>query len=368
MDVDAALAATAGEVTPVAVCDERVLERNLARMADLAAAAGLRLRPHAKTHKSAHVARRQLAHGAAGVTAATLTEAEVFAAAGVTDVLLAHPPAGAPKLARLAALAGRVERLAVSLDSAALALALPAGVDVMWEVDTGLHRMGTAPGEPTAAAIAELLEGGFPEERLRGLLTHAGHAYAGDRAAAARDEYGGLAESADALRRRGVAVRELSVGSTPTARFAAAAAGAGVTEMRPGTYVYGDANQVALGSQALEDCALTVVATVVSVHGDRVIVDAGSKALPTDLRVAGVAGFGVVLNRPDLTLDRLNEEHGFVTGGEAAVGDRLVILPAHACTCVNLHPDVLFFGSGAPRRVATDARGWSPVDRAAGSA
>lgn len=362
MDVAAALAAAEGEVTPVAVCDERVLERNLHRMARLAAESGLRLRPHAKTHKSPYVAQLQLAQGAVGLTAATLTEADVFAAAGASDLLLAHPPAGAPKLARLAALAARVDRLAVSLDSIDLALQLPEGVDVMWEVDTGLHRMGTAPGEPTAAAIAELLAGGFPAGRLRGLMTHAGHAYGGNRKAAARDEYSGLAESARALGAHGVEVRELSVGSTPTAAFAAEAAAAGITEMRPGTYVYGDANQVTLGSQALEDCALAVVATVVSVHPDRVIVDAGSKALPTDLRVAGLVGFGMVLGRPELALERLNEEHGFLTGGGAAVGDRLVILPAHACTCVNLHPDVLFFGNGGSRRVPTLARGWAPVD------
>ncbi len=358
MDLAAALAAAEGEVTPVAVVDEAAMEANLRAMAALAAAAGLALRPHAKTHKSAVVAVRQLEHGAAGLTVATLTEAEMLAGAGVRDLLLAHPPVGEPKLRRLAGLAARVERLAVATDSAEVALALPEGVEVMWEVDTGLHRMGTAPGRETAEAVRSLVARGFPGERVRGLLTHAGHAYGGDLEAAAREEWEGLAESAQALRAAGIGVPELSVGSTPTSTYAREAGRAGITEMRPGTYVYGDANQVALGSMALGDVAFGVVTTVISSHADRLIVDAGSKALSSDLRVRGLEGFGLVLERPELTIGRLNEEHGFLAGGGAAVGDRLLIIPAHVCTAVNLHPEVLFFGPSGRRWVSTAARGW----------
>src|SRR5437899_2431540 len=157
MDVERILAATEGIITPVAVVDEEVVERNLARMAKVAADHNVTLRPHAKTHKSAYMGKRQMAHGAVGLTCATFTEAEVFADAGVDDLLIAHPPVGRPKLERLAALAKRVKRLAVALDDVGIAKSLPVGIDVLWEVDPGQHRIGTAPGERTVAAVQELV-------------------------------------------------------------------------------------------------------------------------------------------------------------------------------------------------------------------
>jgi D-serine deaminase-like pyridoxal phosphate-dependent protein len=314
MDVERILATTEDIITPVAVVDEEVVERNLARMAKLAADHNVKLRPHAKTHKSAYMARRQMAHGAAGLTCATFTEAEVFADADVDDLLIAHPPVGKPKLERLAALAKRVKRIAVSLDNVGIAKSLPDGVEVLWEVDPGQHRIGTAPGEPTVKAVQELIRAIGPE-RFRGLITHGGHVYAAtnqnERQLAANQETDSISTTADMLRRAGIAVRELSVGSTPTAGLALRG---GITEMRPGTYIYGDANQVTLGSQRLKDCALGVVATVVSTPApDRAVVDAGSKALSADLRVAGLNGYGMVLGREDLTVARLSEEHAALT-------------------------------------------------------
>jgi D-serine deaminase-like pyridoxal phosphate-dependent protein len=363
MDVERILAATEGIITPVAVVDEEVVERNLARMAKLAADHNVKLRPHAKTHKSAYMAQRQMAHGAVGLTCATFTEAEVFADAGVDDLLIGHPPVGKPKLERLAALASRVKWLAVSLDDVAIAKSLPEIVEVLWEVDPGQHRIGTAPGEPTVAAVQELVRA-IGAERFRGLITHGGHVYGAtnqnERQLAADQETDGISTTAGMLRRAGIAVRELSVGSTPTAGLAL---GDGVTEMRPGTYIYGDANQVTLGSQLLEECALAVVATVVSTPApDRAVVDAGSKALSADLRVAGLVGYGMVLGREDLTLARLSEEHAVLTAPQQtrlAVGDRIVILPAHACTAVNLQPAFLLLSSGSQARwFPVDARGW----------
>ena len=324
---------------------------------------GLRLRPHAKTHKSAFVALRQMAHGAVGVTAATLQEAEVFANAGVRDLLIAHPPVGEPKLRRLRALAADVDRLAVAIDTVELAEDLPAGVEILWEVDTGLHRLGTAVGEPTLEAVKRLVANAGAD-RFRGLMTHGGHAYRATNdaevVAAAEDESHGLVETASLLRGAGIAVRELSIGSTPTAHHVEVARG--VTEMRPGTYVYGDANQVQLGSQALEDCALAVIATVVSTpERARAVIDAGSKALPADLRVAGLNGYGIVLGHPGLKLDRLSEEHGvLISDGPIGlrVGDRVAIIPAHACTTVNLHPALLVVADSESRWEPVDARGW----------
>src|ERR1700694_3234689 len=177
MDVQRILAPTEETTTPVAVVDEEVVDRNLARMAKLAADHNVKLRPHAKTHKSAYMARRQMAHGAVGLTCATFTEAEVFANAGVDDLLIAHPPVGRPKLERLAALATRVKRLAVSLDDVGVAKSLPTTIEVLWEVDPGQHRIGTAPGEPTVKAVQELVRA-IGAERFRGLITHGGHVYA----------------------------------------------------------------------------------------------------------------------------------------------------------------------------------------------
>src|SRR5438552_10485698 len=177
MDVERILAATEDIITPVAVVDDEIVERNLARMAKLAADHNVRLRPHAKTHKSAYMAKRQMAHGAIGLTCATFTEAEVFADAGVDDLLIAHPPVGRPKLDRLAALAKRVKRLAVSVDDVGVARSLPASVEVLWEVDPGQHRVGTLPGEPTVKAVEGLVRA-IGVERFRGLITHGGHVYA----------------------------------------------------------------------------------------------------------------------------------------------------------------------------------------------
>lgn len=321
----------------MAVVDNAVMERNLASMTALAAAAGLALRPHAKTHKSAAIGRRQVALGAVGLTVATLQEAEMFAAAGIQDLLVVHPPVG-PKRSALASLAERVRRLAVALDTVELARGLDERIEVMWEVDSGGHRLGTPPGEPTAERVAELV-GLVGSARFRGLLTHGGHAYAGDREAAARDEAEALATSAAAIRERGIEVRELSVGSTPTAAFAATAAAVGVTEMRPGTYVFGDANQVRLGACALADCALGVVATVVSVpEPGRLVLDAGSKAISSDLRAGVGSGHGIVLGHPRLVIDRLSEEHAVVLGDSGLrVEDRVLVIPNHVCTTVNLH-------------------------------
>ena len=364
MDLDLALAAAADLETPLAVRDDAAMERNLRRMAEVAERAGVALRPHAKTHKSPAVARRQLEHGASGLAVATLQEAEVLAAAGVRDILVAHPPAGRAKLARLAHLAAQVERLAVSVDDVELARLVPEAVEILWEVDTGHHRAGTATGEPTLAAVRRLVEA-IGQRRFRGLLTHGGHAYRardeGELRVAAAEESVGLAGTAGMLREAGIEVREVSVGSTPTAGFAPEFEG--VTEIRPGTYVYGDAGQVTLGSHALEDCALAVIATVVSTPApDRCVLDTGSKSLSADRLVTVQEGFGIVLGHPGLTVARLSEEHAVLTAEEQTglkVGDRVAIVPGHVCTTVNLHPYLLALGEdGRVTWEPVAARGW----------
>jgi D-serine deaminase-like pyridoxal phosphate-dependent protein len=363
MNSERILSATEDVITPVAVVDEEIVERNLARMAKLAADHHVKLRPHAKTHKSAYMAKRQMAHGAVGLTCATYKEAEVFADAGVDDLVIAHPPVGAPKLRRLAALADRVRRLGVSLDSVEVAEALPQAVEMLWEVDPGAHRIGTPPGEATVKAVRALVDA-IGQKRFRGLITHGGQVYGAtnqrERQTAAEQEADAVTESAELIRKAGIEVRELSIGSTPTAGLAL---GRGITEMRPGTYIYGDANQVTLGSQRLEDCALAIVATVVTTPArDRAVADAGSKALSGDLRVGGLGGHGIVIGHPDLTIARLSEEHAVLTAASRStaleIGDRIVIIPAHACTVVNLHPRVLLVSERGIKSFPVDARGW----------
>lgn len=334
--------------TPRVLVDAGRLRRNVTRMAEAARAAGVRLRPHAKTHKIPEVGRLQLQAGAAGLSVAKASEAEVFAAAGAADLFIAFPVVGSDKGRRLVALSERV-RLAVGVDSVegARTLAAPfvdAGrrLDVLVKVDVGFHRVGVRPADAPLLALRLAETNGL---RVRGVFTHAGHAYLQDSpgAVAAVGEQEGrlLAEAAEAVRAKGVALEEVSVGSTPTARSAMSQAG--VTECRPGNYVYLDASQVALGTCAEEDCALTVLATVVSVpEPGRAVLDAGSKTLSSDpLRPRG-DGFGLLLGTRS-RLSRLSEEHGVVAvaeGDSFRVGQKVRVLPNHACVVSNLHDRV----------------------------
>ena len=340
--------------TPCVVVDLDVLERNVARMAARAREAGVSLRPHAKTHKCPEIAALQRAAGARGLSVAKVGEAEVFVAAGFHDVFVAYPVVGEDKGRRLLRLCSRA-RLACGVDSVegARTLAGPfaaAGrrLDVLLKVDVGYRRVGVLPERAleTARAVAAL-----PGLRLRGLFTHAGHAYLAatkpEVDAIARSEGETLAATAAELRRGGLAIEEVSVGSTPTAAVGMRADG--VTECRPGNYVFHDASQVALGTCAVEECALTVVATVVSVPApERAVLDAGSKTLSSDPLRPVCGGYGRLLGRRS-RIEKLSEEHGAVAveGGESfRVGERVRILPNHACVVANLHDRLLGVSAG----------------------
>jgi D-serine deaminase-like pyridoxal phosphate-dependent protein len=331
--------------TPAVLVDLDVLERNIARMASHAREAGVRLRPHAKTHKCPEIADLQRAAGAWGLAVAKVGEAEVFADAGFDDLFVAYPVVGEDKGRRLLALSDRV-RLAVGVDSVEGATTLArsfaeAGrsLEVMLKVDVGYGRVGVAPDR--AAAVARAIAQ-IPGLRLRGVFTHAGHGYVAARKPEvdeiARQEGERLAAAATELRAAGLPIDEVSVGSTPTAARAMRAGG--VTECRPGNYVFHDASQVALGTCAVEDCALTIVATVVSVPApDRAVVDAGSKTLSSDPLRPVPGGYGQILGRAS-RIEKLSEEHGVVAVAEDErfrVGERVRILPNHACVIVNLH-------------------------------
>ncbi len=358
--------------TPSLVLDLDVVERNAREMARVASDAGVRLRPHTKTHKSPFIAGIQRAAGGGAITVAKLGEAEVMVDAGFDDLLIAYPLWGAIKLRWLRALLERAS-VRVSLDSIEVAEGLgrvgrelARDVPALVEVDTGLHRLGRPPGEPTVELVAAIA--GVDGLDVVGLLTHAGHAYRStspdELRAAAEREAADLVETAEACRRAGVDVREVSVGSTPTARIAAGVDG--VTEIRPGTYIFNDVQQMRLGVATEAECAARVLTTVVSrPSADRFVIDAGSKAFSSD----GVPdartfpGRGVVAGRPNLRLDVFSEEHGVghLEGDERlAIGDRLEVIPLHVCACVNLF-DVAFGvrGGGVEREIPIAGRGRS---------
>ena len=349
--------------TPYLAVDVDRLDRNLASMAAAARGRGLALRPHAKTHKCAEIARRQVALSGGGLTVATVAEAEVFAGAGFADLFLAYPVvAVGPRVERLRALAARVA-LRVGVDSAEgaalLAAAVP-GAEVLVEVDSGHHRTGVAParaGEVAAAAQGVGLA-------VAGVFTFPGHGYGpGERGRAAADEADALAAAADALEAAGVAPRVRSGGSTPTAAptLDGPAAADVLTELRPGVYALQDAQQVELGGTALADVALTAVATVVSRAPGRVVLDAGSKVLGAD-RPAWASGHGRLPACPEARIVALSEHHATVTLPEGAptpaVGERVRVVPNHVCTAVNL-VDALVVESGGVEvdRWAVVARG-----------
>ncbi|MDO8213549.1 alanine racemase [Conexibacter sp. CPCC 206217] len=356
--------------TPRLQIDLGRLERNLSAMAQRTRDAGLGLRPHVKTHKMAEIGRRQLALGALGLTTAKLSEAEALADRGLTELFVCYPLIGAPKLARLRALTRRAHVMTI-VDAEPMARALaeamagePDPLDVLIKVDAGSHRVGV--DEPSARTLAAAVAT-LPSLRLRGVCSHEGATYGvpdpEQRAAVARDEAQRLVAVAGALRADGHAVEIVSTGSTPG--VAGTLSVPGLTEVRPGNYVFNDANQLALGVAPAARCALSVLTTVVSTPTpQRAIVDAGSKALTLDRGAHGTqttTGFGVVAERPGITLVALSEEHGWLQVAEGepiAVGEQLTIIPNHACPVVNAFAEADVQRDGRTvQRWTVDARG-----------
>jgi D-serine deaminase-like pyridoxal phosphate-dependent protein len=342
--------------TPSVLIDKTRLEQNVDRMQTAATARGIALRPHAKTHKSPDLARVQIARGATGICCAKLGEAEVFAAAGIDDIRLPYPinPVNADRVLRLldlTRLSFIVDDVDVARGWSGLMRVNKREVDVLVKVDVGFHRCGIDPESRGAAeVVARVAE--LPGLRFRGLLSHAGHAYGAgsesETAAIAANEARTLTRLAAEVERLGPRVEEISVGATPTARFSLQQDG--ITELRPGNYIYFDRTQVGLEAATWDDCALTVLARVVSrPAADRIILDCGSKTLSTDqARGFGSSpGFGVVFAdldtpRPDesLLVERLSEEHATVrvlgAGCALKTGDLVRVLPNHACVVSNL--------------------------------
>jgi D-serine deaminase-like pyridoxal phosphate-dependent protein len=341
--------------TPQVLIDRPRTMNNIARVQQLASAAGMRLRPHAKTHKSPVVARWQIERGAIGVCCAKLGEAEVFVDAGIDDIRLPYPvnPSNASRVMALmdrASISIIVDHLDVARGWSDAMQHAGRTLDVLIKVDVGFHRCGIDPAGDALGFVHAVAS--MPGLRLRGLLSHAGHAYHAssddELCAIAQQEAETLTRLRDTAARSGIPLEELSVGATPSLRFSVRQNGP--TELRPGNYVYFDRTQVALGAASLDDCALTVLATVVTKHAGRIILDCGSKTLTSDQArgITTAGGYGAVLEgdgasprRIDeaLTIERLSEEHATVrvTGStRLEPGDRVRVVPNHSCTVSNL--------------------------------
>lgn len=333
--------------TPIPVVDLDRLARNLDRAAVYATTHGLALRPHIKTHKSPRVAAEQIKRGAVGVTCATPFEAEVMS--GVcADILVAYPPVGAPRAKRLAALPESA-KLTVALDSlraiediAAAARAQDRPIGVYIELDLGMHRVGT-PHVDEAIALARAVCARPPLE-FTGIAFYPGHVREPvDRQASKLEDLSAALQSAiDSFDRAGMRPGVVSGGSTPTMWHTHEIRG--VTEFRPGTYVYNDRTTAEIGACAWDDCALTVLATVVSTAvPNQAVVDAGTKALGREpMRGSDTAeGFGALLDHPDVVVKSMSEEHGILdlskSNWRPSVGDVVRIVPNHVCIVVHLN-------------------------------
>jgi D-serine deaminase-like pyridoxal phosphate-dependent protein len=342
--------------TPSLVVDEDLLRRNIAEMAAFATSVGVALRPHIKTHKTPQIARLQIGAGAIGITCAKLGEAEVMIAqGGVDDVLLAYPVVGDLKIRRLLDLMNRA-RMIVSLDSHDAAAALShamvgAGrtLEIYVEVNTGQNRAGVRAGEEAVALALDLAR--LKGLRLIGIMTHEGHSHTVSPAeieATATAAGRAMVETAEAIREHGIELPVVSVGSTPAATFTPTVPG--ITEMRPGTYVFNDVNTMHWGRIGPGDCALRILATVISRPApDRAVLDAGSKTLSLE-RAPNHPGHGYIVDHPRATIIRLSEEHGVVElpvdEPGFQVGDRVSIIPNHVCPTVNLQDRLFLMHEG----------------------
>lgn len=358
--------------TPCVVVDEEIMMNNLRRMAAIAKKHGVKLRPHTKTHKNGEIAKAQLAEGADGITVAKVSEAEVMAAQGIQDIFIAYPIIGTNKIKRMLDLNEKC-RLVVGVDSLAGAQALSAAalargqtVEVRLEVDTGLRRTGV-PYDRAVALAAEMVK--LPGIKLTGIFTFRGLICQGkptaDYEKAGLEEAQLMVDLSRKLQEAGMDIEDVSVGSTPTGAVAAQVPG--ITEIRPGTYVFYDAYQLAVGVCSPADVAARVLVTVVSTPArDLAVIDGGSKTFATDLAPGKgpvfLEGYGKVVGHEGLVLERFSEEHGILRiepgAQELRIGDRLEIIPNHICPTINLHNKIYLRRQGkVVRELTVDGRG-----------
>lgn len=331
--------------TPAVLVDVDIMEGNLRRLGAYCAEHRLRLRPHTKTHKIPELARRQIEHGAVGITVAKLGEAEVMADAGLDNILIVYPLFGDSKWRRLTALAKRVD-VTVACDSLEIAQGISGHaskdgvtVSILAEFDTGFGRCGLPIDRSSLPVVRKIRE--LPALDWRGVLVYPGHIMgtAAEREILLSRENETLSRLMELLDSEAIDCPVVSGGNTPAAFLSHQFVG--VNEIRPGTYIFNDKNTVCAEAATWEDCAVTVLTTVVSttVPG-RAIIDAGSKTFSGDPLLTGDRkGFGYVVGYPEVMVEDLSEEHGHLKPGNASfrLGERLRVIPNHVCPCVNMH-------------------------------
>jgi len=339
--------------TPYIIINEKKLKSNIKRMNQLAENNNVNLRPHIKTHKIPYIAKMQIEEGAVGITVAKITEAKVMASHGIDNIFIAYPVVTMVKAMEICQLNNQITTLIVGVDSLVGANVLNDAAEkngkvlqVRMEVDTGLQRTGVK-SEIALQLAVEISK--LKNLYLQGIYTFKGAVYQGlatlDTDAAGKEEGELIVEIANQIREAGIPLEDVSVGSTPTAKSVSEIQG--VTEIRPGTYVFNDAMQVGLGVSNWDDCAAHVVSTVVSKTSENyVVIDGGSKTFATDVQPGGsplnLNGFGAVKEYADAVFIRMNEEHGIVETktGQPEIGEEVSIIPNHICSTVNLHNSV----------------------------
>jgi D-serine deaminase-like pyridoxal phosphate-dependent protein len=336
--------------TPAVVVDLDVMERNLSRMAEYCQRQGIKLRPHTKSHKIPELAKRQIESGATGITVAKIGEAEVMLASGITDILIAYPLVGIAKTTRLAELAELAD-ITVSLDSLEAARAISeqatarnVKVGILAELDVGFGRCGVA-NEKELLKLAQEISV-LPGLEFRGVMFFPGQFVVGptERAALRVEVNDLLGRTQEAFEHDGMQLVTVSGGSTPTAYDAHQFRG--LNEVRPGMYIFNDRNMAGIGVASIEDCALSVIVTVVSTSLlGRAIVDGGSKTFSSDRYLAGDGrGFGLVKEDTEAQLESLSEEHGHLNVKYSThryrIGERLTVIPNHVCSTVNMHDQI----------------------------
>jgi D-serine deaminase-like pyridoxal phosphate-dependent protein len=349
--------------TPAVLVDLDIVEANIARMAAFALRTGIALRPHVKTHKSLAMARRQLAAGAAGLAVATTSEALVMSRSGVEDLLLAYPTIGKRKLERIAPLvkAGGLTLVSDSPEATEgyhrLAEHLRCTIPVLVEVDTGMDRVGVEPPAVLKAAREIALTPGL---ELRGVMTHAGHAHDASDVrgieGVARHEAAVMGLVREELETAGLDIEVVSAGSTLTAPYLMA--DDGITEIRPGTYIYNDLRTLACYACTADALAMTALATVVSRNGERVTLNTGSKTLSATTH--SIFGYGQLRGLPVTEITHLSEEHATLRLPDdephLGIGDRVQVVPIHACIWSDLQPEIYGHRKGRiEERITVDA-------------
>ncbi len=331
--------------TPCLLLDRAVLKRNLAAMSARMKKRGVALRPHLKTAKSAAVAKLATQGEAGGITVSTLAEARYFADHGFKDILYAVGivPSRLDQVATLRARGVDLKIVTDSIDAARAIASHGSEFSVLIEIDSGAHRAGLDPASPLLLEIGHVLHKAS-NATLLGVMTHAGHSYhchsTQEVAAVAEAERLAAVDAAARLQHAGIPCPVVSVGSTPTAVHARSLEG--VTEMRPGVYMFNDLDQLALGSCGPNDLALSVLASVIGQYEQRnqLLIDAGALALSKDISATEFmpdAGFGTVIGHDGLSVSDVNQEHGFVGGKKPlpfdrlTIGSKLRVLPNHAC-------------------------------------